>query len=406
MAAFTRMTPDQMRTRLDELDTIIQQDEARLERHRAQRLAISRRLDALVYPVLTLPPEITSMIFRSFVHSAPHTGSYRKSTAPMILRHVCTTWRDIASADSALWAALHFDFDRDYRRNTVAELAGFLQTWIGRARSRPLSVVLHGDMAFRLGSAGSVALLRRLAPTVRELELRIPRDIPGKQSEASNISWPMLERLKIDAAEKPMTGFLQSTFAAAPLRMLCLHKARISSVTVCWKQLTTFDGHMYCLNDYLELLQIAVNLSSCRLSLRSRWPVESSGDRRRATTHRSLGDLELRMPRSLGFAVPSRLLRLLTLPRLHTFAVYDPSTFEHMQDTYPPGYLGRLTDFLRRHSTRLVDLQIDHVCSVAPSFTSDFSALLENPDILFLQSLQHITWALDGRQRQRKPLQP
>ncbi|KAJ7167711.1 hypothetical protein C8R46DRAFT_1218636 [Mycena filopes] len=411
MAASTQMTPDQMRTRLDELDTIIQRDGALLEQDRNQRLEITRRLGALVYPVLTLPPEITSEVFRHFVRSQCGTS------VPSVLLRICTTWRDIAVADSALWTELTVNFSIPHaHKDSAAELASFLHTWIGRAQSRPLSVILGGDMVSSLGAVRSMELLRRLAPTVRRLELEITRHFDGLPESSDDLSWPTLEHLQIEA-EKALTGLFGSTFATAPLRTLWLNGSPMSSVTLCWQQLTTFDGVMR-FNDCIELLQVAENLLTCRLFI---FDYEShsqiSASRHRPTTHRFLNDLEL----TASLDVNSQLLPLLTLPRLCTFTfIYGPFTINNFldgseEDDYEPEVVddyetedyGPLADFLRRHSDTLANLAIDHVpariltpltrltelkiAGLPPLFTSDFSALLEDPDKVFLPSLQHIT---------------
>ncbi|KAJ7140755.1 hypothetical protein C8R44DRAFT_530102, partial [Mycena epipterygia] len=55
-----------------------------------------------VYPVLTLPDDITSRIF---VECLPTHGRVRPSprNAPLILSQICRQWREIALSISDLW---------------------------------------------------------------------------------------------------------------------------------------------------------------------------------------------------------------------------------------------------------------------------------------------------------------
>ncbi|KAJ7693884.1 hypothetical protein B0H17DRAFT_840283, partial [Mycena rosella] len=64
---------------------------------------VQHQLDAIVYPVLTLPPEITSEIF---VHCLPDRRKWdvvNPKEAPLLLMHVCSAWRNITISTPALW---------------------------------------------------------------------------------------------------------------------------------------------------------------------------------------------------------------------------------------------------------------------------------------------------------------
>ncbi|KAJ7208333.1 hypothetical protein GGX14DRAFT_319385, partial [Mycena pura] len=67
-----------------------------------KRRAILECLNDVVYPILTLPPEITSRIF---VHCLPHHGRVRPSprSAPLVLTQVCGQWRAVALSTGELW---------------------------------------------------------------------------------------------------------------------------------------------------------------------------------------------------------------------------------------------------------------------------------------------------------------
>ncbi|KAJ7215601.1 hypothetical protein GGX14DRAFT_305468, partial [Mycena pura] len=67
-----------------------------------KRRAIFNSLNGVVYPILTLPPEITSRIF---VHCLPHHGRVRPSLrcAPLVLTRICGKWRAVALSTGELW---------------------------------------------------------------------------------------------------------------------------------------------------------------------------------------------------------------------------------------------------------------------------------------------------------------
>ncbi|KAJ7084938.1 hypothetical protein C8R44DRAFT_541434, partial [Mycena epipterygia] len=57
---------------------------------------------AIVYPVLTIPNELTAKIF---IRCLPDHGRVRPSeiAAPLLLAQVCRQWRDVALDTGDLW---------------------------------------------------------------------------------------------------------------------------------------------------------------------------------------------------------------------------------------------------------------------------------------------------------------
>ncbi|KAJ7086305.1 hypothetical protein C8R43DRAFT_311955 [Mycena crocata] len=68
-----------------------------------------RLTDSLVYPVLTLPNEITSQIFIYFLAAYPRCPPFQGLLSPIILTHICHQWREIALSTPALWRAITLD---------------------------------------------------------------------------------------------------------------------------------------------------------------------------------------------------------------------------------------------------------------------------------------------------------
>ncbi|KAJ7740892.1 hypothetical protein B0H14DRAFT_2215752, partial [Mycena olivaceomarginata] len=77
-----RQILDDMRTRLPNLQT---------------------QLNSITYPILTLPPELTSEIFTHCLPAERFVDVVNPGEAPLLLTRVCQTWRQIAISTPALW---------------------------------------------------------------------------------------------------------------------------------------------------------------------------------------------------------------------------------------------------------------------------------------------------------------
>ncbi|KAJ6480949.1 hypothetical protein C8R45DRAFT_905564, partial [Mycena sanguinolenta] len=68
-----------------------------------EKAIIEDSLRLIIYPILTIPVEITSEIF---LHCLPAIEAALPSTnsAPLLLGRICQTWRDIAYSNPRLWA--------------------------------------------------------------------------------------------------------------------------------------------------------------------------------------------------------------------------------------------------------------------------------------------------------------
>ncbi|KAJ7858204.1 hypothetical protein B0H13DRAFT_1469952, partial [Mycena leptocephala] len=67
-----------------------------------ERDLLQDRLDAYVYPVLTLPVEIVSEIFINCLPPYPKHPP-KRSVLSTLLGQICRTWREIALSTPALW---------------------------------------------------------------------------------------------------------------------------------------------------------------------------------------------------------------------------------------------------------------------------------------------------------------
>ncbi|KAJ7166752.1 hypothetical protein C8R46DRAFT_869441, partial [Mycena filopes] len=99
-----------------------------------EKIAIQESLDSTVYPILTIPFEITAEIF---VHCLPEFPGHSGTVAPMLLTRVCRQWRNIACSAPRLWAAL------EVARWAGPNLALLVHLWFGRAGGAPKSLSLQ-----------------------------------------------------------------------------------------------------------------------------------------------------------------------------------------------------------------------------------------------------------------------
>ncbi|KAJ7181064.1 hypothetical protein C8R46DRAFT_869839, partial [Mycena filopes] len=103
-----------------------------------EKIAIQKSLDAIVYPIHTLPVEITAEIF---IRCLPDTPAPPDLTiAPMLLTRICRHWRTIACSTPRLWADLAVT---QWRRRRGLGLVLLTPLWFGRAGAAPRSLSLH-----------------------------------------------------------------------------------------------------------------------------------------------------------------------------------------------------------------------------------------------------------------------
>ncbi|KAJ7192006.1 hypothetical protein GGX14DRAFT_528535 [Mycena pura] len=102
-----------------------------------KRQAILDCLNGVVYPVLTLPPEITSRIF---IHCLPDHGRVCALLrgAPLVLTQVCRHWRAVALSTCELWSSLDV-----YMHLLRPGRDDLLRTWFPRAKDYPLSLTIR-----------------------------------------------------------------------------------------------------------------------------------------------------------------------------------------------------------------------------------------------------------------------
>ncbi|KAJ7602843.1 hypothetical protein DFH06DRAFT_1115499 [Mycena polygramma] len=133
---------------------------------------LETQLSLVVYPVLTLPPEIVA---RFFVACLPdHGDAVRpcRDTAPLLLTQICRQWREIAITTCTLWASL----DIVLRTNPMTDEVRLLETWFLRAKKTPLSITLSSQSSHSEILKPVLSLLSSAAGQLHSLGLFIPHE--------------------------------------------------------------------------------------------------------------------------------------------------------------------------------------------------------------------------------------
>ncbi|KAJ6509125.1 hypothetical protein DFH09DRAFT_861760, partial [Mycena vulgaris] len=89
--------------RLAEIDAEITELQARLSHLAVTRKPLADALESIVYPILTLPPEITAEIFIHYCALSPWTILHESRSGPLLLANICRTWRGIAINLRSIW---------------------------------------------------------------------------------------------------------------------------------------------------------------------------------------------------------------------------------------------------------------------------------------------------------------
>ncbi|KAJ7120305.1 hypothetical protein C8R44DRAFT_787901 [Mycena epipterygia] len=253
------LTASEIRSRLLEI-------EKQEERLRVERKNLLGSLDSIVYPVLTLPPEITSEIFIHCVR-----GCYIRQ-GPLLVASVCKAWRTIALTTPTLWSEFHGSRFFMGRGNLVS----LLECWLPRAGSRPLTLE-----AIELGEFSHEDVLSSIAPYSSQwMSLDLTAGFRPIVFPVGTIRKPLpsLKTLTIQVHRWPTGGPTCITaFAAAPeLREIHLIRMSLSQISLPWIQITRLTLSYQSLPQIFEILQQTHNLEDLTVSLDDRHLVQQS----------------------------------------------------------------------------------------------------------------------------------
>ncbi|KAJ6472875.1 hypothetical protein C8R47DRAFT_1053943 [Mycena vitilis] len=328
-----------LRHRLAEIDA----DIALLQE---ERKLIQTQLNAVAYPILTVPFDVISKIFD---HCLPPVEApeaiFRFGDKPpvaLVLSQVCRVWRDIAFKTPRLWAqflisTLSWPEDQEVGTRRVAE-------WVERAGSAPLSFVLQ-----RYESAWTpthppppprmdISLLP-LSAQWRHVDLRLGYTEMTSDEFNSALSGqlPSLHTLRVQSLSVPGDAGITAFQHAPRLRTVALESLIPALILLPWAQLTRFTGEFMNGPGCLHVLRYAHSLVECKFGTLGSHGIPA--DTPLLPPHQHLEVLSL----SRGI-VCLDILCLLTLPALRDL---EFDTHEN-RDPDTPEQHARLVQFFER----------------------------------------------------------
>ncbi|KAJ7498646.1 hypothetical protein FB451DRAFT_5300 [Mycena latifolia] len=280
------MSTAALRRRLAELDAAIVEQKKALDALQRDRTDVHRQLHATsTFPVLTLPVEITAEIFslclpsiRELRDNCCSIAKRLESQAPTVFLGVCRRWRDVALETPALWAtlALRFDSIAYEISSEPPEVEKFIDTWLGRAALRPVSIIfLSDDPDSRFVPSRMRDIIHRHAHRLEYIDLSMPQcDIA--ELGLDSVAFPLLQRAVITEPFEPEPDSSNPVhiYSNAPQLhdLILLSDTLFSFYTPPSLQLMKFEGTIM----NLELLTMAPNLTEIRCSLEGLDPYPTS----------------------------------------------------------------------------------------------------------------------------------
>ncbi|KAJ7768339.1 hypothetical protein B0H16DRAFT_1686491 [Mycena metata] len=318
-------------------ETLIAQYTSLSKKAHEERQIAQLELDAIVYPVLTLPVEITSEIFLHCLSSTP-TNPWDTMHTPIRLTHVCRIWREIAISTPALWANIEMEILDDLKDRE------FLEAWVTRSGEVLQSIKLTGPSLSDSEDEDEEEIVApgRTLPTIfaplassshrigtLDLSYLGVENLLGLDDIAPG-PWNFLALQKLSIVfshvdqnlalswERPESSvFPIITFSDAPL-LREVHFSRVSPMlfSIPWHQLTRFTGYLLHVKESLVVLQLCPNLTECILA------TFTTSQRFDTTIHLRLKSLTLHIVSGArSSAWSSRILNFLSLPSLQSLAI-------------------------------------------------------------------------------------
>ncbi|KAJ7245698.1 hypothetical protein C8J57DRAFT_758206 [Mycena rebaudengoi] len=293
------------------------------------------QLDRVTYPVLSLPPEIISAIFVQCLPLSkddPHPLHF-----PMLLMHICRTWRSIAISTHSLWTTLTLDITP---HDNIADPVAFINAWLGHAGRLPLSLSLRGEIEEDVGPGCLRNILDLHAPQLQSLALHV--DAQDLANIANTGPFPILQKLIIGLPFREGEDMLsQEVSLIAPvLREVSLVNGAVPSLFAIrlWQRLTKFSGESLPADDVLVLFLGAPHLVECSISVDAESAILGPEENDDPIAHSTLETFHLRDYSS------ATILRYLTLPALQNLYLTD---IDELDNSYFVPFLSRSSASLR-----------------------------------------------------------
>ncbi|KAJ6480447.1 hypothetical protein C8R45DRAFT_1216144 [Mycena sanguinolenta] len=167
----------------------------------------------LVYPILSLPTEITCRIF---VECLPEDGYVRPSStrAPLLFMQVCRAWRDIAVSTSELWCSLELECLQSVLGSHIIIPRGLLEAWFSRAQAHPLSLIIGLKVDFSTEVQIPDNMTKTMDLDLSAIQSRLVHldmmHVLSRQPLCSKTPLPVLRRLSATSLETEIEQVLKT----------------------------------------------------------------------------------------------------------------------------------------------------------------------------------------------------
>ncbi|KAJ7629759.1 hypothetical protein DFH06DRAFT_1338184 [Mycena polygramma] len=339
------------RARVAELQAQIVPLERALARLRLEQSQVQKQLDSFTYPVLTLPNEITSVIFIHFLPPHPDFPPLTGPLSPALLTRICRQWRDVALSTPQLWSAISsFDNNERGRELRIFEL------WLKRSRSCPLHLKLRTDEYW-----ADDKLVEAIIPhRARWEHLKIDFHMDNFQLFGGPM--PLLRHLALVLGHGSDDEI--SLHNVPLLRTVALNSPAVTRTALPWAQLTSLTLLPSEASACVSVLERTPNLVHCELHLF--FPSPSNIDVRRDITLKCLECLVL-----MDYAGPAKadFLPTFVVPALRSLRI--PESF------LSPNPIRSLAAVLSKSHCKLEELHLCGVKLTVPenSYRQEFSLL-------------------------------
>ncbi|KAJ7108421.1 hypothetical protein C8R43DRAFT_1080050 [Mycena crocata] len=349
------------RARIAEID-------AQVRDLQTQRKVIQDRLDAYKYPVLTLPNEITSEIFLRLVPPYPSCPPVKRGLSPILLTHICRTWRNIALASPALWRAIRVVV-RHVAPEKIETQTKLIDMWLNRSGSCSLSIQLDAHSVWQ--REGQLKLIQSLTAHCSrweyvELEYLVPEMISFFSGQT-----PLLRHLQLSLQDIEGPPFFNMEIDGVTLlRSAVLGVDASGSVTLPWQQLTSLTLDPIIPRQCTQVLQQTPNLLHCELVLRE----DDSNEE---------GDVVLPCLQSLLLSAIEEDLWEYEVPINSTLYLsrFTTPALQRLEVADGPDTIAALVSFISRSGCKLQELQVVGIETVPKDLYHN--AFLSIPKISF-----------------------
>ncbi|KAK6972120.1 F-box domain-containing protein [Favolaschia claudopus] len=233
---------------------------------RRQKTLVQQRLDAYIYPVLSLPNEIISLIFVHALPTHPNWPTFAGPGSPTLLTHICSKWRQIALSTPQLWAIIGPDHTSSASDNVAMmhRQCVLTETWISRSCSCPLSIQIVNANGEKPDCPPAVY---SAIAAQRDRWEYFEYDVVRPNMRLFSGPMPLLRHLRV-YLESGLLGPSIITVGHAPLlRSALLGGHALKHVELPWTQLTSLTLEAISPPECMPILQQTSNLVRCRLAL-------------------------------------------------------------------------------------------------------------------------------------------